>query len=158
MPPWVFFLRYPNLYLREFRKKTTKNSERLGRQALLGSEPGTSRLSVLNANHSATGETSNVRRNYHKKSRKLHWHTHTCHFNFVPVRPLDWRNKKFPSGCIKLEWKFSLMCINIKCSFLQANSWRNYSSMEDWTCDAMPLDDHFGGQLQNRFWWRTFQF
>ena len=41
------FQRNPSPYLREFRRKTTENSERLGRQARPGFEPGTSRLPVL---------------------------------------------------------------------------------------------------------------
>ena len=41
------FLRDPSPHLREFRKKTTENSEQLGRQARPGFEPGTSRLPVL---------------------------------------------------------------------------------------------------------------
>ena len=40
------FLRDPSLYLRKFRRKTTKNSERLGRQARPGIEHDTSRLPV----------------------------------------------------------------------------------------------------------------
>ena len=43
------FLRDPKPYLREFRRKTTKNSERLSRQVRLGIEPGTSRQPVLSA-------------------------------------------------------------------------------------------------------------
>ena len=42
------FLSDPSPYLREFQRKTTENSKRLGRQVLLGFEPGTSRLPVLN--------------------------------------------------------------------------------------------------------------
>ena len=46
MPSVGIFLRDPSQYLRKFR---TENSERLGRQARLGFEPGTSRLPVLSA-------------------------------------------------------------------------------------------------------------
>ena len=49
------FLRDPSPYLRKFRRKTTENSERLGRQARPRIEHGTSRLSVQTQNHSATG-------------------------------------------------------------------------------------------------------
>ena len=41
------FLRDPSPYLRVFRRKTTENSERLGRQVRPGIEPGTSRLPVF---------------------------------------------------------------------------------------------------------------
>ena len=47
MPSVGIFLRDPSPYLREFWRKTTENSERLGRQARPGIEPGTSRLPVL---------------------------------------------------------------------------------------------------------------
>ena len=40
------FLRDPSLYLREFRRKTTENSERIGQQALPTIELVTSRLPV----------------------------------------------------------------------------------------------------------------
>ena len=41
------FLRDTTPCLREFRRKPNENSERLGRQARPGFEPGTSRLPVL---------------------------------------------------------------------------------------------------------------
>ena len=41
------FLRNPSPYLREFWKKITENSKRLGRQVRSGFEPGTFRLLVL---------------------------------------------------------------------------------------------------------------
>ena len=44
MPSVGVFLRDPSPYLREFRRKTAENSERLGRQARPSIEPGTSRL------------------------------------------------------------------------------------------------------------------
>ena len=47
MPPVGVFLRDPNPYLLKLRKKTTENSERLGRQARNWIEPGTSRLPAL---------------------------------------------------------------------------------------------------------------
>ena len=47
VPSVRIFLRDPNPYLREFRRKPRENSERLGRQAGLGIEPGTSRLPAL---------------------------------------------------------------------------------------------------------------
>ena len=47
VPSLGVFLRDPSLYLRKFRKKTTENSERLGRQARPGIQPGTSRQPVL---------------------------------------------------------------------------------------------------------------
>ena len=40
---------YPSPYLREILRKTTENSKRLGRQARLEIEPGTSHLPVLSA-------------------------------------------------------------------------------------------------------------
>ena len=43
------FLKDPSLYLRKFWRKTTENSEQLGRQARPGFEPGTSRLPALRA-------------------------------------------------------------------------------------------------------------
>ena len=49
MPSMGVLLKYLNPYLREFRRKTTENSERLGRQALPGIESGTSRLPVTSA-------------------------------------------------------------------------------------------------------------
>ena len=49
MPSMVVFLRYFNPYLREFSRKNTENSERLGRQALPEIEPSTSRLPVISA-------------------------------------------------------------------------------------------------------------
>ena len=49
MPTVGVFLRDPDPYLREFRRKTTKNSERLGRQAPPGIETGTFRQSFLSA-------------------------------------------------------------------------------------------------------------
>ena len=47
MPSVGVFLRDPSPYLREFRRKTTENSERLGRQARPRFVPGTSRLPAL---------------------------------------------------------------------------------------------------------------
>ena len=47
VPSVGVFLRDPSPYLREFRRKQRKNSERLGRQARPGFEPGTSRLPVF---------------------------------------------------------------------------------------------------------------
>ena len=44
-----FFLRYLNPYLKEFRKKTTENSEWLRRQTQPGIEPDNPRLTVLRA-------------------------------------------------------------------------------------------------------------
>ena len=44
-PPWGVLLRDPSPYL--VSEKTTENSERLGRQARPGIEPGTSRLPVF---------------------------------------------------------------------------------------------------------------
>ena len=49
LPSMGDFLRDPSPYLHEFRKKTTENSERLGRQALSGIDPGTSHLPALSA-------------------------------------------------------------------------------------------------------------
>ena len=49
MPSVEVFLSDPSPYLPEFRRKKTENSERLGRQTGLETEPGTSRLPVLNA-------------------------------------------------------------------------------------------------------------
>ena len=46
-PPWEVFLRDPNPYLRKFRKKTTVNSELLGRQARPGIELGSPHLPAL---------------------------------------------------------------------------------------------------------------
>ena len=46
-PLWRVFLRDPSPYFREFRRKS-RNSDRLGRKARPGFEPGTSRLPVLN--------------------------------------------------------------------------------------------------------------
>ena len=43
------FLRDPRPHLREFQRKTTENSERLGRQARPGIEPGTTRQPVSSA-------------------------------------------------------------------------------------------------------------
>ena len=49
LPSVGVFLRDSSPYLYEFRKKTTENSERLGRQARPGFEPVISRLPVLSA-------------------------------------------------------------------------------------------------------------
>ena len=46
VPSLGVFLRHPSP-LREFPRKTTEYSERIGQQARLGFEPGTSRLPVL---------------------------------------------------------------------------------------------------------------
>ena len=49
MPSVGIFLWHPILYLREFQRKPQENSERLGRQAQPGIEPGTSHLPILSA-------------------------------------------------------------------------------------------------------------
>ena len=47
VPSVVVFLRDPSLVFTWVSEKTTDNSDRLGRQARPGFEPGTSRLPVL---------------------------------------------------------------------------------------------------------------
>ena len=50
MPSVEIYLRDPNPYLREFRRKPRKNSERIDRQARPGIKPpGTSHLPILSA-------------------------------------------------------------------------------------------------------------
>ena len=49
MPFVGVFRKGPNLYLREFREKTTESYERLGREARSGTELRTSCLPVLSA-------------------------------------------------------------------------------------------------------------
>ena len=59
------FLRDPSPYLREFRRKTTENSEWLGRQARPGFEPGTSRLPVSSVTTlPLVGHSNNERTRY----------------------------------------------------------------------------------------------
>ena len=49
-PPWRIFLwDLKGSYLREFRRKITENSKRLGRRAQPGNESGASRLPTLRA-------------------------------------------------------------------------------------------------------------
>ena len=74
-PPLVprLFLRNPNLYLREFWKKLLRNSERLGRQAWPGIEPGNSCLPTLSAEPIYRWWDATKKGKRQKKEKKGEW-------------------------------------------------------------------------------------